>query len=187
LDPVSAVGSFFRQDPARILAVAAHLRGPDRYLESTVEGMSMGRTIPPGSRIRVDLADREDHALGEVVAFLAGQKIVVHRIVHHGQWGGARGRLLTRGDAALVPDLPLTPARVLGPVGGIQRGGTWMPLERPPRRSFTARVIASLALAMVIGALQASPRLAEWLVRLLHRGRPLRAACVGVTERLTPS
>jgi hypothetical protein len=184
MDPVSAVGSFLREDPARILAVAAHLRGPDRALESTVEGMSMGRTIPSGSRIRVEFADRDDYPLGHVVAFVSRSKVVVHRIVYRGRRGAARGHLLTRGDAALVPDAPLTAGDILGTVAAVQREGTWMPLDQPPLRSVPARLTASLALALVAGALVASPRLAERLVRLLHRGRPLRDVGAGVTRRL---
>ncbi len=177
-DPVQAVAAFFREDPARILAVASSLRGPDRSIESTVEGKSMGRTLPPGSRIRIELADRPGYEVGEVVAFLARGKVVVHRVVHKSQRGAARGRLLTRGDAALVPDPAIDVASVLGAVTAIDRDGGWVPPDGRPRRSLPARVVASLALAIVARVLEASPRAADVVVRLLHRGRPLHAACL---------
>jgi hypothetical protein len=178
MDAVRAAEAFFREDPLRILAVADRLRGPDRSVESTVEGVSMGRTIPPGSRIRFDLADRDRYAVGDVLAFVAAGKVVVHRLVYRGRRGAARDQLLTRGDAALVPDQPLTTDRILGPVTAILRADAWIPLDRPARRSGPAGLIAAAALAAVAGALQVSPRAAAALVRLFHRGRPVHAACL---------
>ena len=187
LDPVRAVAAFFREDPARILAVASSLRAPDRSVESTVEGKSMGRTLPPGSRIRIELADRPDYEVGEVVAFLARGKIVVHRIAHLGRRGAARGRLLTRGDAALVPDPAVDVGSVLGVVSAIDRDGGWMAPGGQPRRSIPARVVASLVLVVVARVLRVSPRAADVVVGLLHRGRPLHAACLRHAGRLTGS
>jgi hypothetical protein len=178
LDPIQAVTAFFREDSARILAVAASLRGPDRRVESTVEGKSMGGTLPPGTRIRIELRDRTSYEVGEVVAFLVRGKVVVHRVAHKSQRGAARGRLLTRGDAALVPDPAIDVASVLGAVTAIERDGGWVPPDGRPRRSLPARVVAALALAVVAHVLEASPRAADVVVRLLHRGRPLHAACL---------
>jgi hypothetical protein len=178
LDPIQAGAAFFREDSARILAVAASLRGPDRSVESTIEGKSMEGTLPPGTRIRIELRDRASYEVGEVVAFLSRGKIVVHRVAHKSQRGAARGRLLTRGDAALVPDPAIDVASVLGAVTRIDRDGGWVPPDGRPRRSLPARVVASLALAVVAHVLEASPRAAEVVVRLLHRGRPLHAACL---------
>jgi hypothetical protein len=182
LDPVQAVAAFFRDDPARILAVASTLRGPDRSVESTIEGKSMGRTLPPGSRIRIELVDRSRYEVGEVVAFLARGKVVVHRVVHQGQRGAARGRLLTRGDASLVPDPTVDAGNILGAVTAVHREGRWSPLDRRPRRSFPASVVASLVQVVVARVLQASPRAADAVVGLLHRGLH---ACLRHAGRLT--
>ena len=178
LDPVQAVAAFFREDPARILVVASGLRGPHRSIESTIEGNSMGRTLPPGSRIRIELAERPSYELGEVVAFLARGKVVVHRVVYKGRRGAARGRLLTRGDAALIPDPAVDVGSVLGAVTAIDRDGDWVLPDGRLRRSLPARAVASLALTVVTRTLEASPRAANLVVQLLHRGRRLRGACL---------
>jgi hypothetical protein len=187
LDPVEAVAAFFREDPARILVVASGLRGPHRSIESTVEGNSMGQTLLPGSRIRIELAERPSCELGEVVAFLARGKVVVHRVVHKGRRGAARGRLLTRGDAALIPDPAVDVGSVLGAVTALDCNGGWMSPGERPRRSLPARVVASLALAVVTRMLEASPRAANVAVELLHRGRRLRGACLRHGRRLAAS
>ena len=98
------IGRLLRTDPARTLALAQSLRAPERFFESTVAGMSMGPALGPGARIRIGLIDRDRYEPGEVVAYLAGSQVVVHRVAHRGRAAAARGYLITRGDAALVPD-----------------------------------------------------------------------------------
>jgi hypothetical protein len=176
-DPVQAVGRFFREDPARILAVAARVRAPERTLESTVEGMSMGRTLPAGSRIRIELAHRGRYEVGEVVAFLAGRHVVVHRVVRRGRGGSAGGYLLTRGDAALVPDPPVEERRVLGAVTGVARDGGWVAVNACPREVYPVRAVIWLLLAAAASLLRVSPRAAAAFVTAVHRcAQPVRRA-----------
>ena len=172
LDLIEAARRFFQEDGSRILTVASGLRAPDRTIESTVKGPSMGRTMPAGSRIRIELGARRHYDLGEVIAFVAGQHVVVHRVV--GQPRG--GHVLTRGDAEVLPDPPIDEEQVLGAVSAIQQGGYWTPVERLSSQSFPARVLASAVLATVACAFHASPGAAAVLVRLLRRGRSLLTA-----------
>jgi hypothetical protein len=169
LDVVEAVASFFRDDPARILTVASSLRAPDRSLESTVHGMSMGATLPPGSRIRIELVHRIGYDVGEVIAFLAGSQVVVHRIAYRGRRGRARRYYLTRGDATLVPDPPVDHESILGAVTWIRRQELWMPLGGKLPRALRARVVNALLLLVVAGILHVSPRAAKALVTWIHR------------------
>jgi hypothetical protein len=169
LDPRQAVATFFRDDPDRILAVAAHLRGADRVLESTVEGMSMGRTLPPGSRIRIALAPPRAYHVGEVIAFVAGGQVVVHRVVHRGRARGGRGYLLTRGDAPLAPDEPVAEDAILGVVTGVDRDGQWVPPGPRPWQTQRARLARRLLLLLVAGGLWISPRVAQGLALALRR------------------
>lgn len=168
-DPVQAVATFFLEDPARILAVASGLRGPDRAVESTVEGMSMGRTLPAGSRIRIQLVNRLGYEVGEVVAFLAGSQVIVHRVVHRARWGAGRGYLVTRGDVTLVPDPPVDQTHVLGAVTEVQYEGSWVAVSGRLRRSLKARVTVSLLLAAVASVLAMSPRAARSFANFLYR------------------
>jgi hypothetical protein len=185
LEFVEAVGSFFRDDPARILAVAGRLRGPSRTLESTVQGTSMGRTLPPGSRIRIDLAERAAYDVGEVVAFLAGSQLIVHRVVARRRRGPGQ-YLLTLGDAALVPDAPVVHGHVLGTVTGVGDGTGWAAPGPRPERSPRARVLTAGLQAILAGVLVVSPRGARRLARLLHRSAELASRAISGARRRPP-
>ena len=169
-DVIDAARRFFQADRTRILTVASGLRGPDRTLESTVFGASMGWTIPEGSRIRIDLEAQRRYRPGEVIAYVASQNVIVHRVVH-----SPRRRpgdyVLTRGDAEMLPDPPVGSDRVLGAVTAVQRDGDWVPVEHRHRLALPARVLAPLILALVTCALHASPGAAATVVRVLHGGR----------------
>jgi len=184
---VEAVGGLLRADPARTLAVAESLRAPGRTYESTVTGMSMGPGLPPGSRIRVALVPDASFEVGEVVAFVAGERIVVHRVAYRGRAAAARGHLVTLGDATLVPDPPVATRQVHGAVTGVWRPGGWVPPAGPPRRSLPARAVRALSLALAVGALQVSPRATARVMTGLHRAAAaLRTARVGGRERRSP-
>jgi hypothetical protein len=176
-DLVEAVDKLMRADPARLVAVASSLRAPDRLLESTVEGTSMGRSLPPKSRIRIALIRRERYETGEVVAFLDNNVTIVHRVVHLGRFGAAAGYLLTRGDATLVPDPPVTHERILGPVTGAWVDGRWTPPCAPPSRSLRARMVSSIATHAAAWMMVASPRATRALLIFLARAaRDVRRA-----------
>jgi hypothetical protein len=139
--------------------------------------MSMGRALPAGSRIRIQLADRRRYEVGEVVAFLAGKHVVVHRVVRRGPGGAAGDYLLTRGDAALVPDLPVEERRVLGAVTGVARDGGWVAVDACPRQVYPVRAGTWVLLAAAASLLRVSPRAAAAFVTAVHRcAQPLRRA-----------
>jgi hypothetical protein len=174
---VSAIGRMLRSDPQRALAVADTLRGPERWIESTVSGWSMGPSLPPGSRIRIALAPHGHHEAGEVIAYLSDDQVIVHRVVHHGRAGAARGHLIARGDAAVVPDPPVELAHVLGAVTGVWRAEQWVPLSGPTRRSAQVSLARSMLSALAIAGLYVSPdATARALVALYRRAGMQRAA-----------
>lgn len=166
---VEAIGRLLRADPARAIALADGLRAPGRWVESTVAGASMGPGLRPGARIRIALIQRAGYQAGEVVAYLADGQVVVHRVAHRGRGAAARGYLLTRGDATIVPDPPVDHGRVLGPVTGVWSAGGWEPPAGPPRRSRRARAARALTLAAAVGALYLSPRATARALAALHR------------------
>lgn len=179
LSPEAAetIGRLLGSDPARALALARSLRAPGRHLESTVKGNSMEPGLGQGSRIRIALAHRARYERGEVVAYLADHQVVVHRVVHRGRAAAARGYLITRGDATLVPDPPVNHAQILGPVTGVWRAGGWKPPDGPPHRSLRARVARALSLAAAVAGLHLSPRATARGLHALHRAvGALRAA-----------
>jgi hypothetical protein len=167
-DLASAVASILREEPMRILALASRLRGPGRVLESVVQGISMGRTLAPGSTIRIELAERPTYRVGDVVAVLVGRRLIVHRLVYRGNSRMAHGFLLTRGDANLIPDAPVPEANVLGPVMVVRNDADWLTLQDRPRRS-RGGAMSALFLLVVIVALRINPKSASTCVSLLRR------------------
>jgi hypothetical protein len=167
---VAAIGQILRSDPQRTLAVADSLRGPDRCIESTVSGLSMGASLPPGSRIRIALIPPSGHAAGDVIAYLADNQVIVHRVLHCGRAGAARNYLIARGDATLVPDPPVEIDHVLGPVAGVWGTGGWTPPAGPWTRSAHARVVRALLAALAVTGMYLSPRATAWAMIALHRG-----------------
>ena len=167
-DLAQAVGALLLADPTRITALVSSLRAPGRSIESTVEGMSMGRSLPPGSRIRIQLIDRERYDAGCVIAFLAGKRVVVHRVMYRGI-GAAASHVLTRGDAPLVPDPPVPHSQILGLVTGVWKDGHWMNLPDAPQRSLKARIASSFLLLVAKGLLNLSPRVTTDALLFLHR------------------
>ena len=168
-DLVEAAGALLQADPARIVALASSLRAPSRLLESTVDGMSMASSLPPQSRIRIELINRARYELGEVIAFLVGSQVVVHRVVHQGRAGAAAGFVLTRGDSRLVPDPPVAYVRILGPVTGLWKDGRWTEVSGMRRRSLRGRILSSLLLLIARSMLYLSPYATAILLARLHR------------------
>jgi hypothetical protein len=125
----------------------------------------------------MELSDRERYDAGEVIAFLAGRQVIVHRVVHRGRAGAAAGYVLTRGDAAFVPDRPLPRLRILGPVTAVWKEDGWNELGGAGRRSVRGRIFAKLVLWVAMTALYLSPRAATSMLTLFHRvERRLRLA-----------
>jgi len=181
---VEVIGKMLRSDPQRRLAVADSLRGSGRWIESTVSGASMGPGLPSGARIRIALVPRTRYDAGEVVAYLAGDQVIVHRVVHCGRAGAARGHLIARGDATLVPDPPVPQAHVLGPVDGVRCAGHWTPPAGPPPRSAHARLVRALLAAVSTAGLYLSPHVTASALVVVHRaaGR-LRGAIASAVQR----
>ena len=186
-DVVDAIGHLLRADPARTLAVAHSLRAPHRCIESTVVGSSMGHALPAGSRIRIALIHRDRYERGELVAYLAGGQLIVHRVVHRGRCGAARGWLLARGDATQVPDPPIAHEHVLGPLTGVWHIGEWVASDGPMRQSWRARTLCASATAVALGALYVSPRAAARLLLALHRGVAWLRSGAGGDPRREPN
>ena len=133
----------------RAFAAAALLRRSGGEIESTVQGRSMGSTLPAGTRIRIgyrpDAAFRE----GTVVAFLAGETLTGHRVVGHCRDRQGREVLLTRGDGCTFCDPPIEPALVVGVVTAWQAGSDWRALPPAPRKGPVGAALAALVLGCV--------------------------------------
>jgi hypothetical protein len=171
-----AVGSFLWNDAKRILAVASRLRDAQETIVCQMQGGSMLTAIPYGSRIRIRFTHHESYSIGQVVAFLIGTKIMVHRVVYRGRYrGGGRDYLITLGDALLLPDPPVNMRSILGPVIELQYEGYWRSPGAPSRRPLLRRFVSFVLVRIVGGILEVDIRLAHWLATRLHSGSTLFA------------
>jgi hypothetical protein len=168
----AAIGSFLWGGRARILSVLPLLRRPGSTLECHFQGGSMRPAIPARSRLRIDTAAHDACNVGSVVAYLAGETVMVHRVVYRGRSRRARGHLIMCGDRLVIPDPPVERSWILGPVVGIQKEGHWFS-PGPPYRRLPARVTAAVLAALVGALLEVDVRLARGVVRGLDWVRTL--------------
>jgi hypothetical protein len=161
------VGAFICADERRVKAVAALLRAHSPgVVESKVAGLSMGTTIPHGSRIRIG-PGTDACTSGTVVAFIAGGKSIVHRVRWRGRLGRARAFLITQGDALMLPDIPVEIEAVLGAVVAVESGGVSHPPGAKPMAPRRDRALSFVVFAGSVVLLEVHPRLARWFLSKL--------------------
>ncbi len=162
------------------------LQRAGRDIESTIQGRSMGNTLPPGTRILIRCRESGAYVNGSVVAFVATRGLVGHRVVGRRADSTGTVTLLTRGDGTLVCDPPLEPSRVLGEVTEWHDGEAWRPVPPAPARSTPARLGAAGLLLLVRAALAIDQEMAARLARLLtfvaQRLRPPEPSPLGSAD-----
>jgi hypothetical protein len=142
-------------DLARLRALA---RKSEVVIHSEIRGSSMRPAIPDGARIRIRSGSEESWRLGQVIAFLAGTRIMAHRIVYEGRGAGARSFVITQGDGNWLCDPPVNRSTVVGQVEAYSTGADWQPIGGqwlPLHRRLTAR----FSLALARAGLEFSPML----------------------------
>jgi hypothetical protein len=145
-------------DGERLAAVATLWRREGKRFTASFGGTSMLPTIAPGQAVDVECAPFEP-ARGNVIAFVRGNQVIVHRVVV------LRGsRIITRGDANRVVDLPVDAGSILGRV-----------VDVPPIRVPFHQAVADVMLAMLgETAIRAAITLRR-AVSVLRHGRAGRA------------
>src|SRR5579862_1193115 len=101
-------------------------------------GRSMLPTVLPGDTLVIERIDSEVFE-GDIVLFSRNRRFVAHRVVTKCFQAGGR-QVVTRGDALLTSDLPLSEDELLGKVSCIVRNGRCI----EPRRNlrFSERAVA---------------------------------------------
>jgi hypothetical protein len=159
--------------PEQLLAMLSIFRKFRRVIELPIQGQSMGTTIAHGARIRIQCDATLSLRPGQVVAFLVGNRLIVHRVVYCGRYGHARHYLITQGDGAWLPDRPVPLAAVVGPVLAVQAGETWQSLGMQTPWAWPRRLLAILIGVLTGVALECHVALAQRLgltFRLLQAG-----------------
>jgi hypothetical protein len=154
----------------QLLAFGSLLARSGKVIESQISGTSMGITLPPGSRIRIQPLSVEEYQVGQTVAFVRGSMIFAHRIAYR-----TSQCVLTRGDNHAWSDLPMRAGAILGLVTECLINGQWQRFEDVPHglpvQPWTKRVLeTAVRTCMLIDirlALQTSRALMD-LVRLSH-------------------
>jgi hypothetical protein len=152
---------------ARLRAVTS--KTPTRIF-SDLRGTSMGPAIPDGARIRIRSGQDDLWHAGMVIAFLAGRRLMAHRIVYEGRRGLARHFVLTQGDGNWLCDPPVNRSTVVGEVEAFFADGEWRAVAAP-RIRFCRRLVARLSQTLMSLALELSPASAIWISRAVSRLR----------------
>lgn len=133
-------------------------------VESELRGESMGLAIPNGSRIRIVYSEGVTWRKGQVVAFLAGSRVMVHRVLHVGRRGRARRFLITQGDGNWICDPPVGLETIAGRVEEFSVDGQWRGVG-PARISLMRRSVSLASLALLRTALEWNPSVAVRVAR----------------------
>lgn len=154
-----------------------------RPVESVVRGASMGAALPDGCRIRIAWPGADAQWVpGQVVAFLGGSRVMVHRIAHAARGAAARGYLVTYGDGNWFCDPPVESAALAGRVEEHEVAGEWRPVA-PADLGFARRATLRASAWMLRALVERSPRAALRLARVLSYGRNTVS---GAWNRLMP-
>jgi hypothetical protein len=129
---------------------------------SDLRGSSMGAAIPDGARIRIRTGREDLWHLGTVIAFLAGSRVMAHRIVYEGQRGLARQFVLTQGDGNWLCDPPVNRSTIVGEVEAFLAGDEWRAVGAP-RTRFHRRLVARLSQTLMGLAVEWNPAFAIWI------------------------
>lgn len=138
----------FELGTSEMEAVAKLWRATRREVVCRFAGASMSPALPPGAEVRLDCGAAG--GAGDIIAFLERGHVVVHRVV---ALSSARGWILTRGDARLLPDAPIRRAEdVIGRVTAVREGEAFVPPAPPRAGSLQRAVLGPLLLALRVHA-----------------------------------
>lgn len=121
----------------RLAAVADIWRRDRRLLSARFGGSSMLPAISPGAELTVACGDPV--VVGDVAVLIVDGRVVVHRV---GAVFQAQGRILTRGDATALPDLPVPLSSVVGRVAGLRAAGASGPVPPAPESAWRRAVLS---------------------------------------------
>jgi len=139
-------------------------------VESELRGASMGLAIPDGSRIRIVYSEGFTWRKGQVVVFLAGSRVMVHRVMHVGRRGPARRFLITQGDGNWICDPPVRIDTIAGRVEEFRVDDQWQDVG-PARISLVRRSVSLTSLALLRAALEWNPSFAIRIARGMTHAR----------------
>lgn len=145
----------------------------------------MDAVIPAGATVRIACGTGGSATEGDVVAFLLGGALTVHRLVHRGRSPRAAGWFIAEGDNNLTCDAPVRVTAILGVVREVRRDdGAWQAPGAAPR----ARLVTRVVRLVLCAALELHPRLAAWMKGMVvHAMTPHARSLYGPDARPSAS
>ena len=168
----------------RLLAISGLLKGTVVEIETHVRGRSMGRTLPNGSQVRIRLGPIRGLIPGQVVAYLASDRLVAHRLVKEAKRQNTQ-YAITRGDATLCCDVPVPTRSVIGIVTELRDGDSWRAVGPSVTRSYSSALLASALTGIVVTSLQLNPGLSRWIATRIVAIRWALIKSVDLLKRFT--
>ena len=170
-------------DAERLRALGRLLRHSSTEIQTEVRGYSMESALPEGTRIRIRFAAVDRLAVGQIVTYIAKDRIVAHRLVRIAT-SGDDPYVITRGDATICCDPPVPASSVIGIVTDCCKGGSWQPVGLPPKRTRAFHLMASATSATVTTLLRLNPRISCWAAATLVEMRRFIRTFEGWAKRL---
>jgi signal peptidase I len=123
-----------------------------RRLRLQVMGWSMLPAVMPGDVLIVERVEPKNLSTGDIVLFERDRRLFAHRVIA-GVFDHTDGRIVTKGDAMLRPDVPVSESELLGKVSSIVRHGKMLEPNRRPgavHRAIAAMVRRSRSAAKIV-------------------------------------
>jgi hypothetical protein len=166
----------------RLLALSSLLRKSSREIEFYVSGGSMGSVLPEGSRIRIRISAADSFVAGQIVTYIAKDRLVVHRLVRFAT-SYDEHYLITRGDTTVCCDVPVRSSSVIGIVTELWNCGRWQPVASPVARGRGSRLMASAICGLVVTLVHLNPRFSCWFAARMIEIRWLVLRSGGIARR----
>jgi hypothetical protein len=144
-----------------LLALSSLLKKNSREIESCVRGGSMGSALPEGSRIRIRFSTADSFVAGQIVTYIAQDRLVAHRIVQSATSYDDH-YVITRGDGTVFCDAPVRTSSVIGIVTEFRNNERWQPVGPPADRGRGSGLVAAAISGMVVTLLRLNPRFSSW-------------------------
>jgi len=148
-------------------ALASETLRSSGSLRLQVTGWSMLPAVMPGEVLIVERVEPKNVSAGDVVLFERDHRLFAHRVI---ALDHSDGGMITKGDAMLRPDRPVSESELLGKVSFLIRNGKMLQPNRRPGA-------VHRAIAAVVGRSRAAARIVVGVYRLLGRPQETAAVC----------
>lgn len=164
---VQALAAALRQNARQFDAAGREVAAGRSVIEIPIHGGSMMPTLRDGDVAQVVLDDQAVYAPGDVIVFRQAGAMIAHRIVRGPLTSAGRRFVIARGDARLMPDLPVSFAEIVGRVTGIAGSDAALGPSPMQKRHALSRLVANTSLLLTRTGLALRPQIGVGVARAL--------------------